>query len=64
MANQNNDPCTALVSWQLPLALDGGYGEWYIIWIPHEKLDTLSYKKSHSMSKVTRDCQNESVFPE
>ena len=32
---------------------DGGYREWYI-WIPHEKLDRLSLKESHSMSQVGR----------
>jgi len=34
-------PCTALFSWQLHLALNGGYGEWHI-WIPCEELVRLS----------------------
>ena len=51
---QTNYPCTALVSWQLPLGLCGGYGERYI-WIPCEKLDSFSLK--NSMCKVDRTHQ-------
>ena len=53
-----HDPWSALVSWQLPLALDEAYGEWSI-WIPLEKLDSLSLQ-NQGMFQLGRSHQNES----
>ena len=44
----------------LPLALNGGYGEWHI-WILHEKLKKNEQKKYQSLSKVSKNPQNESL---